>query len=117
MKNLLILGITLAVMLFAGPAMAAGDQAPEMFDTLGQMQTVENTAIAQMTDTELNAVEGKSFRDRKFRKNHKVGLKINARANFNKTTQFNDCFSCFASGGTGGGGNINQINDNLTVQN
>ena len=113
MKNLLILGIALAVVLSAGTVMAASDQTSETFQTLGQMQA------AQMTDAELNAVEGKSSKYRGYRghRGYKGGLKLNARANVNSTLQFNDCFECVAVGGFGGGGNINQINDNLTAQN
>ena len=74
MKNLFILGIALAMVLSGGMAMAASDQTSEMFQTLGQMQTVETTAITQMTDTDLNAVEGKMSKYRGFKKRHKGWL-------------------------------------------
>ena len=113
MNKLFILGISLSFVLSAGTAMAASDQASETFQTLGQMQA------AQMTDAELNAIEGKSSKYRGYRghRGYKGGLKLNLRANFNRTEQVNSCVACFANGGRGGGGNINQINDNLTVQN
>ena len=115
MNKLFILGISLSLVLSAGTAMAAGDQTSETFQTLGQMQTVE------MTDAELNAVEGKSsqYRGYKGYRGHKGGYKYTQyyRDNTNTTFQLNDCFQCSAFGGNGGGGNINQINDNLTVQN
>ena len=121
MNKLFILGIALAMVLSAGTAMAAGDQTTEMFQTLGQMQTVETTAITQMTVTDLNAVEGKMSKHRGFKKSHrgfkKGGVKLNLRVNINKTDQYNVCSFCSAFGGKGGGGNITQINDNLTTQN
>jgi hypothetical protein len=112
MKNLFILGIALAMVLSAGMAMAAGDQTSETFQTLGQMQTVE------MTDTELNAVEGKSSQYRGYEgyRGHTGGYTQYYRDNTNSTFQLNDCFQCSADGGYGGGGNIGQSNSNYTYQ-
>jgi len=117
MNKLFILGIALAMVLSAGTAMAASDQTSETFQTLSSMQTVE------MTDIELNAVEGKMSKQRDFKshrgfkKGRKGSVKLNLRVNKNYTEQYNVCSFCSAFGGKGGGGNINQINDNLTVQN
>jgi hypothetical protein len=122
MYKLFILGVSLSLVLSAGTAMAAGDQTSETFQTLGQMQPVENTAITQMTDTDLNAVEGK-MRSRGYEgyegySGHTGGYTQYSRSNFNTTEQINSCVSCFAYGGYdgGGGGNITQYNDNNTQQ-
>jgi hypothetical protein len=104
MNKLLLSGMSLSFMLAAGTAMAASDQAAEKFQTLGQMQSIQTTAITPMTGTDLQAVEGKM----RWRGGHRS---YSYRSNRNTTTQSNTCIFCFARGG-----GITQVNENYTVQ-
>jgi hypothetical protein len=108
MKNLLIVGLALPVILSGGIAMATSDQVAEKFQTLGQVQSIQTSAVTQMTGTDLQAVEGKM----RWRGGHRS---YSYSSNRNTTHQTNLCVVCSARGHRNGGF-IDQVNVNSTVQ-
>jgi hypothetical protein len=110
MKNLLIVGLALPLVLSAGMTMATSDHTGDRFQTLGQVESIETSAITHMTAADLKAVEGKMrWRGSRGYKSYSYS------SNRNSTDQVNLCVLCVAKGRRDGG-YIGQFNGNDTVQ-